>query len=866
MMLCTAAADAQKSLAFSGDGKVVVASGVGPDFPLLYWQWDKNRMLASVKVAQVITRATLSKGSVEHAVCATTGPKVLRFWRLADSQLKSTNPTLGKRELLNYSDHCWFGDDRLLACTTSGEVCVFEHMELKNVISGVHDGDPPLRTIVPFSRGFMVAGDHGVLSIYEHSEDNLFVPLKQFVCAGARSRVAGAPPPADKRPDPIFSLALSPSEDMLVCTSGSCQVSTFPLKDMEILKVGTEEDHFVPLAGGFHAGPVTGLDTCVKRPFVATCSSDRTVRVWNYIERSCELARHFVDEPLAVALHPSGYSLVVGFTDKLRYFNLLADDIRLVQELHLKMCKEVRFAHGGHQFAAVAGPSVVLFNTYTFEAVATLKGHAGPIRSLAFSADDMMLVTGGIDGAIYEWSLDTRQRVEDHVLKSCQYNAVLCVRESAGPGPGQGGGQQEPAAPGSGNAPRATRMVVAAASNDGKLREIVGGQITFERETGGRLTQLALSPVDRLLFAGVGDGGLLVTPWPLGGMSAGHRIAVHSGAVMRLRLSPDGSQLFSCGDDGSLFVFDVLSAEASRERQRREEDLRAEMDTVLVSQSELSERLASVGDLEKRLSEQEMQAAFQQHQQEQDAAKALKREKEEARARAEEAAQRYEALERAKERQAREATQAGEAAEAAHMRAAEELEYLYERKLAAEAARYEALVHQKDDMQSAFEERMLEMQARFREELAGAAAEADRLRREATQTRSALEAERSALKESYEEVRRECECRAEGGAPAHRRAPAFPPQELAQEDEDFEGEISKLKRSHDASLSAEREEALKLKGETAIIRKKFEASKMDMQSLYGRHPPPLLSPTLPPLSESPRHAAGAPRWRTRTGK
>eukprot|EP00878_Enallax_costatus_P024823 GHUV01026514.1.p1 GENE.GHUV01026514.1~~GHUV01026514.1.p1 ORF type:complete len:133 (+),score=21.44 GHUV01026514.1:850-1248(+) len=54
------------------------------------------------------------------------------------------------------------------------------------------------------------------------------------------------------------------------------------------------------------AAGVTGLDMCVRRPLVATCSTDHTVRLWNYADRSCDLNKLFAEEAYSVAIHPTG--------------------------------------------------------------------------------------------------------------------------------------------------------------------------------------------------------------------------------------------------------------------------------------------------------------------------------------------------------------------------------------------------------------------------------------------------------------------------------------------------------------------------------------------------------------------------------
>jgi hypothetical protein len=54
------------------------------------------------------------------------------------------------------------------------------------------------------------------------------------------------------------------------------------------------------------AAAVTGLSMCVRQPLIATCSMDRTVHLWNYSERTCELTKSFAEEAYSIAIHPTG--------------------------------------------------------------------------------------------------------------------------------------------------------------------------------------------------------------------------------------------------------------------------------------------------------------------------------------------------------------------------------------------------------------------------------------------------------------------------------------------------------------------------------------------------------------------------------
>ena len=96
----------------------------------------------------------------------------------------------------------------------------------------------------------------------------------------------------------------------------------------------------------FHSAGLRGLDICHRKPLIVTGSDDQTIRVWNYrshlfvgkskvflFPRSfgMELAKKFREEIHSVAIHPDGLYVAAGFIDKIRFLNLLIDDMRLFQ-------------------------------------------------------------------------------------------------------------------------------------------------------------------------------------------------------------------------------------------------------------------------------------------------------------------------------------------------------------------------------------------------------------------------------------------------------------------------------------------------------------------------------------------------------
>jgi len=736
------------------------------------------------------TRVTFNPADVT-TIC-TSGPKFLKLWRNADGQLKGFNFGLGKREHQNYTDHCWLPRDKLVACADSGDVYIFDQGELKQHIElrqqNASSSHSQLLCVCAFARGFIAAGAGGRLCVFEvRDEKEGFQLIYTFSCTQAVAASVGAMANSggDRMNIPldITSICPTPSEEMLMCACGAGQLASFPLANIDILQPTQAHFHFFG-GGGFHQKAITGLDCCVRKPLVVTCSIDRSMRIWNYSTKICEQVKHFAEEPISASLHPSGLHVLLGFSDKLRLFNILMDDVRQLADFAVKSCRECRFSHGGQCFAAVSGPYISIFNTYTFEQVASLKGHSGPVKSISWKADDLGMVSAGYDGAVYEWQwgVDGMSRVGscDHVLKSSQYEAVTCAFHKAN--------------------------VFVAAGRDGMLREIEGGNVSQELRTdSGRITQLQLSSTERLLIVGTETGVVRLHDAPPLPFGVREVITAHSSTITRMCLAHDESYLFTASDSGELLMFELVSSAHERAR-RKDEEVGTELDTVLVSRTELLERFSGSEELEQKVKEQQMQAEYQAHLTEQYYLDQIKKEKEDAHGVLEVANERFETLARQKEALEREHAEKVQAMEVAHMRVAEELENLYERKLTTEVARWEALRKEKDDMQCRLEEQIYALHKQVRE-----ANEKLRIGLHEKDAVAKQELAAMAKKEKHME------------ASYHER--------LRQEEEDNDRELEASREAAQRALVLEREEKQVLKGEQAIMRKKFEGFQSEMSKL-----------------------------------
>lgn len=111
-------------------------------------------------------------------------------------------------------------------------------------------------------------------------------------------------------------------------------------------------------------------------------ASQKSVNIWNYAKKTLEI-NHTVQSgeiPQAVAFHPSGFHLLVGFPDRIQLMNVLSESLKDGgQPIQIKNSREIRFAHGGHLFAAATpNYNIQIHNFFTLDCPSyyQCKGHS----------------------------------------------------------------------------------------------------------------------------------------------------------------------------------------------------------------------------------------------------------------------------------------------------------------------------------------------------------------------------------------------------------------------------------------------------------------------------------------------------------
>lgn len=200
----------------------------------------------------------------------------------------------------------------------------------------------------------------------------------------------------------ITSLALNKSEDCLYLMTDTKQLLS--VNNISLDSSENENFNFQYICAPFHSSEITGLDVCLRKQLIVTCS-EKMINIWNYKTMRLEISYKPVESqcPQAVAFHPSGFHILVAFPDVIKLMNVLSSSIKEYHSVVIKNCREVRFSNGGHLFAAGSHTSGIhVFNFYTAECPPNMqcKGHS-IVRGIDWFEDDSGFCSTGNEHAYF---------------------------------------------------------------------------------------------------------------------------------------------------------------------------------------------------------------------------------------------------------------------------------------------------------------------------------------------------------------------------------------------------------------------------------------------------------------------------------
>ncbi|TMW62220.1 hypothetical protein Poli38472_009713 [Pythium oligandrum] len=800
---------------------------------------DPNNANGNTAMTQVVTACSFS--NVDPGLVCVTGVNLVRYFRVLENVFRPMpSPRMESHVFLC---HVWMKqrDDYMIAGTAEGDMMLFHGGEFVTRLLGSPGEGKSIHSMLSTSKGILCGLDDATVYMYavnSETNSNADKNASDLLILQRKLKV-------DSFPAIIHTLCVSPNEDNVIVSLSSGQLLTFPyqhqnghgfsstvgsaltsmgaaaavsvaspstsgiMDDGSALSV-SKHDEIEYVLTSFHRPSettgqmhVTGMDVCVRKPILVTCGLDKTVRVWNYLERSCEVAKQFTEEAHSVACHPSGLYLLVGFADKLRLMNILMDDIRPFKEFAVKACRECQFSTGGHLFAAVNGNTIQVFNFLTCELIANLRGHNGKVRCLYWNQDDSSVISAGMDGAVYQWDLDEAKRDAEFVQKGVPYYSTLCNREGT---------------------------AIYAVGSDRMLKEIEfpSSQLTKEFICESVLGQIVLSTSQRMLFGATAEserpGAVRSFKFPLTGESIEFQCL--SAPVTRLCISYDDGFLFAAGEDGAVCIFEIRDKEG---RPRMKEGTASSgtssrsgtvttagsngsdfhhwshfSEEILVTKSDLEEKNALMLELKNKVDELMLHNEYQLRLKDMTYNENLKELTEKFTHEIEGEKNKYELLREDKNDIEMEYEEKIKQMEEKHLQQMQEVEAEYQHRIMREVEKYQDVLQQREAQAQHWKlerERLVHTHEKY---VTDVTEDFEQRLNEDRQLRLQMEDEKEELGREYTET-------------------------ITQVEADVDEEIENLKKRYEEKLQAEREATLRFKGENGIMKKKFSALQKDIE-------------------------------------
>lgn len=285
--------------------------------------------------------------------------------------------------------------------------------------------------------------------------------------------------------------------------------------------------------------------------------------------------------------HSLLFSFLIPFHIQLPLYST-SHPLQIVKTYNFPHCNDVRYSNLGHLMAAAYDNNISVTSVYNLNVVIQLKGHNGTVQSVAWTRTDKYLISGGAEGAIYQWDIETGARLQEIVQKGTSYVSVVCTFN-------------EP-------------MIIYAATDKGTIREfqhaILQREITVPMRNKGPITEMIMSRSDLIVFIADHEGGLFNMQMPLfeagGGTMTNFRF--FDGPVNKLRFTYDCSMLVAISKRGTVAIWSMDNVE--KRMPVIDQDL-LKSSEVLIPRTQLADKIEQITSLELRLRQQAEEFEYQ---------------------------------------------------------------------------------------------------------------------------------------------------------------------------------------------------------------------------------------------------------------
>uniref|UniRef100_T1JGP8 WD repeat-containing protein 55 homolog n=1 Tax=Strigamia maritima TaxID=126957 RepID=T1JGP8_STRMM len=257
---------------------------------VVVWNWSDGRIVSSCRAHPSLVLDLLFHPDSENRF-VTCGVKHVKFWSLHGNALVCKRGRFGHvapiQTMTCLSYHSFGAANRLLyAGSLSGDIYVWNEYILQNVLTNAHLG--AVVCINNYSDGLVSGGKDGIVSVWSSDlEPVLRIDLKRI----------------DGGYDGLCVRSIR-------CSDGRVLIGTRRGEILELTAKGRVVDWHVR---GHGPGPIFALAIHPLRPIFATSGNDRTVRLWNLVDKRLLIAASTDFVARSCDFAPDGFHLVVGY-------------------------------------------------------------------------------------------------------------------------------------------------------------------------------------------------------------------------------------------------------------------------------------------------------------------------------------------------------------------------------------------------------------------------------------------------------------------------------------------------------------------------------------------------------------------------
>jgi WD40 repeat protein len=285
--------------------------------------WEKGKPLAFFKPLPTAPISQCTFHPNDNSVFCISGTGVMKVYRYLDNTLKlspqsaaTSLASLKRDQQQKLLCHAWVAEERIVVGSDAGELILFEGTgEFKTVLPQSPTDGLPINAMVAYSKGFICGGGAGSIMIYEKTDDKDYYKKTKTISInqGMSNLVVQS--------GGIHSLAISPAEENIIVTTENNQIFTVklfyqiedpaaeqsaltnvnaeqPTSSQPVARIESKPDikaaekkrdaiivtnnrlEFEYLTSSFHSNQITGLDSCIRKPYIVTSSIDKTIRLW----------------------------------------------------------------------------------------------------------------------------------------------------------------------------------------------------------------------------------------------------------------------------------------------------------------------------------------------------------------------------------------------------------------------------------------------------------------------------------------------------------------------------------------------------------------------------------------------------------